>query len=106
MTSLVYADYWRFTLNNYQCIEPREWKTDHVYFRMNMITRGPDGTIKQNQTTDRGGSSMVDRGDKSDNNVMWKDITLDDGDKDLLFTFTAWNKGDKDPQKVGFGEFR
>lgn len=104
ITSVAYADYWRFTLNHYQCIEPREWDTDHVYFRMNMVTRRPDGSIKQNETTDRGGNSLVPRGAKSDDNVMWKDITLDAEDVDLLFTFTAWNRGDEDPQKVGFGE--
>lgn len=37
---------------------------------------------------------------------MWKNITLDNGDVDVLFMFTAWNKGDKDPQKVGIGQFQ
>lgn len=47
MASLVQADYWRFTLNNYQCIEPREWKTDHVYFRMDIITGVQGGAVEK-----------------------------------------------------------
>lgn len=93
MVGIASAEYWRFTLNNYQCIEPRECDTDHVYFRTNLVTKGWDGKIKQNTTTDRGGSSLVGRGAKSEDNVMWKDITLDDGDISLMVTFTAWNNG-------------
>lgn len=104
LTSIVHADYWRFTLNKYECIVPREWQENHFYFRMNMVTTTSDGNIKQNETTDRGGSSLVREGAKSDEQVMWKDITLGEGDANLLFTFTAWNRGDEDPQKVGFGE--
>jgi hypothetical protein len=99
------ADYWRFTLNQYHCVEPREWKTDHVAFRAAWITATQDGQIVQNETTYRSLTSYVDRGDTSDLNVMWQDIMLGQEEANLLMVFIMWNLGDEDPQKVGLGEF-
>ncbi|QDS72180.1 hypothetical protein FKW77_004775 [Venturia effusa] len=103
MTSIVHADYWKFTIDKIQCIEPREWKTDHLYLRINMVTRGRDGKVKQNQTTDTlpGGSLEFPRGFTSGNGLLLQKMNLDDGDTDLLVTYTAWNKGDKELQKIG-----
>lgn len=89
IANLVCADYWKFTLNNYHCIEPREWDQDHVYFRMKIVTRGLHGNLKRNETVDRDGSSLVPTGARSDNNVMWKDLVLNDDDAQLLFVMTA-----------------
>jgi hypothetical protein len=62
MTHIAYADYCRFTLDNYTCIEHREWDTDHVYFRMNMVRRGSNGLAKRNETRNRARSSLVPLG--------------------------------------------
>lgn len=102
IATVVSADYWTFTLNRYRCFEPREWTTDRVHFQFSLVTRGQNGQVAQNITKYRGSSSLVDRGDASDPNVMWQDITIPETETDLLVTSSMWNVGDGDPQKVGF----
>lgn len=102
IANVVSADYWTFTLNRYRCFEPREWTTDRVHFQFSLVTRGQNGQVAQNITKYRGSSSLVDRGDASDPNVMWQDITIPETETDLLVTSSMWNVGDGDPQKVGF----
>jgi hypothetical protein len=105
LANIATADYWRFNLKRYHCVEPREWKTDKVAFFANWVTTTHDGQVKQNGTTSRKGFTYVDRGYTSHPNVMWQDIMLSEEESNLLFAFTMWNLGDEDPQKVGLGKF-
>jgi hypothetical protein len=99
LTNIATADYWRFNLKRYRCIETREWKTDKVAFRANWIPTTQDGHIMQNGSTFMKGVAYVDRGYTSFPNVMWQDIMLSPEESNLLFVFTILNLGDEDPRR-------
>lgn len=97
-STLISADYIRYSIVNITSIEPREWDTDNLMTTLNIVSQTQN--VTQAYTFGK-----WPRGRSGVTNSLYKDVPLTGTEPVVTVSFALYNVGDKDPQKYGLSKY-